>query len=234
MPSGPLVLVVGGAGGIGARVTTRLAEAGHRVVVADRTPGGPVADFAETDLRDKDAVQRLFRTIAAIGEPLVAAVNTVGVLGPVGPFETLAEADWQTLIDVNLSGLWRCMVGEADLVASGGSIVNVASVAGMIAAKGLAAYGATKQGVVGLTRTAAAELAIRRIRVNAVCPGYVDTHMLDGALGQDGKARLSARVPLGRLGEADEVAAAICWLCGQEASYITGQAIVVDGGLSLE
>jgi NAD(P)-dependent dehydrogenase (short-subunit alcohol dehydrogenase family) len=146
-----------------------------------------------------------------------------------------SPSDWETVIDINLNGVWRCMRHQipAMLARGGGAIVNVASVAGLGGFPRHPAYAASKHGVVGLTRTAGLEYAKRGIRINALCPGFTLTpmvqQMLDAGLPAD---VLAARVPLGRLGTADEVAASAVYLCSNAASFMIGHALAVDGGLT--
>lgn len=139
------------------------------------------------------------------------------------------------MIAVNLRGVWLCLREEIWYMSkeeSGGAIVNCASVAGLVGIAGIPAYVASKHGVVGLTKTAALEYATRNIRINAVCPGAIETPMLERFMGtsEDGRAQMIATEPMGRIGHPDEIAEAVLWLCSAGASFTTGQALAVDGG----
>jgi NAD(P)-dependent dehydrogenase (short-subunit alcohol dehydrogenase family) len=143
----------------------------------------------------------------------------------------VAPEAWQRLLDVNLTGVWRCLRHEVAQMRTqgGGAIVNTASIAGLIGLRNASAYTAGKHGVVGLTRTAAVDHAEENIRVNAVCPGYVETPMAEDAVQRHGD-RLMARVPMARMGRPEEIAEAVVWLCSDRASFVTGAAWTVDGG----
>ena len=170
---------------------------------------------------------------------LDGAVNNAGVSGTLAFSADMAEEDWQHTLDVNLSGVFRCLKYELQQMMAqegGGAIVNTASAAGLIGLPRAVAYAASKHGVIGITRTAALEYARRRIRVNAVCPGFVETAMVDiwdemrpGML--DGVRRFN---PMRRLGQPDEVAAAIVWLLSDEASFVNGHTLSVDGGVTAQ
>jgi NAD(P)-dependent dehydrogenase (short-subunit alcohol dehydrogenase family) len=143
----------------------------------------------------------------------------------------VAPEAWQRLLDVNLTGVWRCLRHEVAQMrkGGGGAIVNTASIAGLVGLPTSSGYVASKHGVVGLTRTAAADHAEEGIRVNAVCPGYIDTPMTEDAMQRRGD-RVMARVPMARLGRPEEIAEAVVWLCSDRASFVTGAAWTVDGG----
>lgn len=245
---GDAVVVTGGGSGIGRDTAIAFAEEGASVVVADvdvdagegtattietDTPGG--ATFAETDVTDDDAVESMVETAVSNYGGLDAAVNNAGIGGQFEATEVIDEADWQAIIDVNLTGVWRCMRHElpAMLEDGGGAIVNVASILGKVGTEGAPAYTASKHGVLGLTKTAALEHATDDVRVNAVCPGYVETQMLDDA-GVTGDQEMLQEVrsmhAMQRLGEEAEIADAIAWLASDGASFTTGEALVVDGG----
>ena len=146
-----------------------------------------------------------------------------------------SHENWERVLAVNLTGVWfamRCEIRQMLKQESGGVIVNCASVAGLTGIAGLPAYVASKHGVVGLTRTAALEYATRNIRVNAVCPGAIETPMLERFMGSSEEARQTvvASEPIGRLGRPEEIASAVIWLCSEGAGFTTGQALAVDGG----
>ena len=223
------------------------ARAGARVVVSDIDRGGgeetvrlieelrAESRFVAADVSDGEHVARLVAaTLDSYGR-LDCAHNNGGIEGALAPVTDLAEEDWDRVIDVNLKGTWWCLKHQipAMLLSGGGAIVNTASVSGL---KGfpplLPAYVASKFGVVGLTAVTARYYAQQGIRVNAVCPGAIETPMLDriGAGARRLGVAMVAENPAGRLGQPDEVAAAVVWLCSEAASFITGQTITIDGG----
>jgi NAD(P)-dependent dehydrogenase (short-subunit alcohol dehydrogenase family) len=163
------------------------------------------------------------------------AINAAGVGGVDARTAEYPEDDWQRTLDVNLTGTWQCMRHEipAMLARGAGTIVNVASAAGLVGFARHAAYAASKHGVVGLTRTAALEYARRGVRVNAVCPGFTDTPMVTAMTGgrPELAASLAERVPLGRIATPEEIAGAIVYLCSDAAAFMVGHAMVLDGGL---
>ncbi len=228
--TGSVALVVGGASGIGAATVSLLRDAGATVVVADLQAGD--GDEA-LDVTDGEAVDRLVTELVARHGRIDIAVNAAGVAGT---HETVAESDparWDHMIAVNLTGVYRCTRAElAVMVPSGrGAIVNVASAAGAIGVPGMAAYSASKHGVVGLTRSAALEVARSGIRVNAVLPGSTRTPMLAEFTGDEAALeRMGRATPIGRLAEPAEVARAIVWLASDDSSFVTGEALAVDGG----
>ena len=204
------------------RRRTNCARQGHRAL------------FVPTDVsRPGDAERMVAATLDAFGR-LDWAFNNAGIEGRSAPLADLGEDDWDQVIAVNLKGVWLCMRHEipAMAAAGGGAIVNCASIAGLVGFPGAAAYVASKHGVVGLTRTAALEGAKSGIRVNAVCPGIIHTAMIDRYThGDTGvAAQLSAGEPIGRMGTPEEVGDVAAWLCSDEAGFITGAAIPVDGG----
>jgi NAD(P)-dependent dehydrogenase (short-subunit alcohol dehydrogenase family) len=229
---GKVALVTGAASGIGRATAQLLAREGARVVACD-VKGG--ADVVAADVTDGEAMRAVVaRAVDAHGR-LDLAVNCAGVGGGHGATHEYPEADFDRIVAINLRGTWLSMRAEiaAMLRSGGGAIVNVSSTLGLRGSPFAAPYSASKHGVLGLTRTAALEYAQQGIRVNAVCPGAIDTPMMDETFERFPGFRetLTAYVPMGRMGGAQEVAGAIAWLCGDAASFVTGEALTVEGGL---
>ncbi|HVQ96708.1 MAG TPA: SDR family oxidoreductase [Mycobacteriales bacterium] len=244
-----MALVTGGGSGIGRATAELFAEQGAAVVVADLDSSGEqtvatimeaggVAMFVRTDVSvEADVVAAVQAAEAAYG-PVDAAFNNAGVGAPRAPFEGQEAADWDTLMSVNLRGVWLCMKHElATMVPLGrGTIVNTASVAGVIGTAGLAAYTAAKHGVVGLTRTAAVEHGCNGIRVNALAPGLTNTALVKDLI-EDPDVDLDELLsvtPLGRIAEPREMAEAALWLTSPASSYVTGHVLVADGGFTAQ
>lgn len=244
--AGKTALVTGAASGIGAAAARAFATAGAAVVLADvqvdkgealaaeiRDSGG-VARFVRCDMRDEAQIEgAVARAVGDLGG-LHVAFNNAGVEGATAPTADCTNDNWDFVTSINLRGVWWCMKHELPsmLAAGGGAIVNCSSIAGLVGFPGIPAYVASKHGVVGLTRAAALEYAQQNIRVNAVCPGVIQTPMIDRFVGSAPEAResLIAGEPVGRIGKPEEVAAAVIWLCSPEASFVTGHAMAVDGG----
>jgi NAD(P)-dependent dehydrogenase (short-subunit alcohol dehydrogenase family) len=247
---GKVALVTGGAYGIGRASAIAFAREGARVVVADVkrdggdetvkmiTSAGGEAVFVKTDVSKADDVRRLIRTTIETFGQLDIAFNNAGIEGEMAPTTDCTEENWDRTIDINLKGIWLCMKYEIPelLKQGGGAIVNMASVAGMVGFPGLPAYCASKGGVVQLTRAAALEQAKSNIRINAVCPGVIQTPMIDRLIGGNSEAEAGfvALEPVGRMGTPEEIADAVLWLCSKGASFVTGHPLVVDGGLVVQ
>ena len=254
MPSdpAPVALVTGAASGIGRAIALALAEPGpgrpaHAVVVADLDePGGldtvrqleaagTTARFVACDVSREADVEAAVHTATEAFGRLDVLVNNAGVEGPVLPVHAVSPDDWRRVFEVNVHGtFYGVRHALPRMVAAGrGVIVNVASVAGLNAFPLHAAYAASKHAVVGLTKTAALEAARAGVRVNAVCPGFTDTPMVAQGLEQMGQTadELARRVPARRLGRPDEIAQAVAYLCSEAAAYVTGQTLVIDGGI---
>jgi NAD(P)-dependent dehydrogenase (short-subunit alcohol dehydrogenase family) len=239
-----VVIVTGGSFGIGRATAIAFAEKGANVVVADWVEDnetvnqikslGKEAVFIKTDVSRPDDVRMMVeKTIATFGR-LDYAFNNAGIEGLNGTTTECTEENFDKTIGVNLKGIWLCMKYEIpEILKQGkGAIVNCASIAGLVGFPGLPIYVATKHGVIGLTKTAALEYVKKSIRINAVCPGAIKTPMIDRITGhkKEAEEQFAAMEPIGRLGEPIEVAKAVTWLCSDEASFVTGHSMVVDGG----
>jgi NAD(P)-dependent dehydrogenase (short-subunit alcohol dehydrogenase family) len=242
---GRTAVITGGASGIGLATAERLSALGATVVIADLDAaragdlvtrlGGPArAAFVPTDVADAAAVAALYDAAHARSGQIDLSIHCAGVEGEEAATVFVSEDAWDRVMAVNVKGTWLCMKQAIRrmLPAGGGAIVNVASVAGMVGAKGMSPYVASKHAVLGLTRTAALEYAAAGVRINAVCPSFVEGPMMDRFAGGDPRrlGQLAQRIPVGRLATPAEVASAIVWLCGDESSFVTGAALAVDGG----
>jgi len=240
-----VALVTGAASGIGRATAVAFAKAGARIVVADIEPdGGEVtvdlitelggtAQFVRADVSKSDDVERCVQFAVDQFGRLDFAFNNAGIEGLQAPVADCTEENWDRVIAINLKSVFLCMKAEipAMLKAGGGSIVNCASVAGLVGFGGIPAYTASKHGIVGLTKNAALDYATAGIRVNAVCPGVIETAMIDRFTGgnADAHAAMTSMEPMGRLGRPEEVADAVIWLCSDASSFVTGIALPVDG-----
>ncbi len=232
----PTALVTGGSRGIGAAVSARLAGKGWKVITVSRTaPARPAAFRHESlDVADPDAVAALGRRLGSEGVRLHGLVNNAGLQGGL-PISEQPRADWQRYFDVNVTGAWAVTQSMLPLMPEGSSIVNLGSVASVRGFAGRAAYCASKHALLGLTLSLAAELAPRRIRVNHLVLGSFATPGLDTLAAENG-ADMSAyaeRQLLGRLGRPEEAAAACEFLMSEDAGFVTGASLNVDGGLLL-
>ncbi|MFA5883324.1 MAG: SDR family oxidoreductase [Acidimicrobiia bacterium] len=242
--AGKVAIVTGAGGGIGRASALGFARAGASVVVADVNADGAEETVAlaeaaggraiavPTDVASSDAVQAMVeRTITQFGR-LDYAHNNAGVAGEQNDVGDVPEAEWDRVLGVMLRGVFLCMKYEIPhMLAEGGSVVNTASGAGLVAYPGQSPYVSSKHGVIGLTKTAALEYGARGVRVNAVCPGTVLTPMVETVIEEmDLEPQLIALHPIGRIGTADEVANAVLWLCSDDASFVLGHALSVDGG----
>jgi NAD(P)-dependent dehydrogenase (short-subunit alcohol dehydrogenase family) len=243
---GKVALITGGSSGIGRATALAFASEGCRVAIGARRvsegqetvrlveQAGSEALFVETDVSLPEQVKNLVETAAARWQRLDCAVNNAGIEGT--PFVPVADYSievWDQVIDINLKGVFLSMKYEVPhlLKQQGAAIVNVSSVAGLIGGPGGAAYYASKHGVIGLTKAVAMEYATQGLRVNAVCPAVIRTAMAQRFF-RGKEAIVDSLHPIGRAGTPEEAAAAILWLCSPQASFITGQALPVDGGVT--
>ncbi|MDP4589447.1 MAG: 3-oxoacyl-ACP reductase FabG [Candidatus Nanopelagicales bacterium] len=241
-------LITGGAKGIGLAISQELINDGWNVVITGRdetalanavaglTSGPGKAVGKVMDVRDRASIDAVFTEMRTEFGSLDSLINCAGVIIR-DESEVLSEQDWNTVIDTDLSGVFRCsQAAYSDLVKSpGATIVNVGSIAGSVGIAGRASYTAAKAGLEGLTRTLGLEWAQRDIRVNAVAPGWTRTEMVAGGIkdGRLSEAALTARIPQQRLAEPSEIAKVVKFLMSADSSYITGQTIVVDGGITI-
>ncbi len=245
--AGKIALVTGGGSGIGRAAALAFAREGAKVVISDiavaggeetvrmvQAAGGE-ATFVKADVSKPTAVEALVNKVMETYGRLDCAFNNAGIEGEIRQTAECSEENWDRTLAINLKGVWLCMKYEIPVMLKqgGGAIVNTASVAGLVGFQGLPAYVASKHGVAGLTKTAALEYAKSGIRVNAVCPGVINTPMVERLFsGQPhwGEA-VQALEPVARMGKPEEVAEAVVWLCSDAASFVTGLAMAVDGGL---
>jgi NAD(P)-dependent dehydrogenase (short-subunit alcohol dehydrogenase family) len=244
---GKVALVTGGSQGIGQTTALAFATEGARVVIANRgiaggqetvrmiIAGGGEALFVQTDVtQERDVEALLAKTVHTFGR-LDCAFNNAGTVNPTSiPITDCSEEEWERIIGVNLKGVWLCMKYEIAqcLKNGGGSIVNMASIVGIAGSATQPVYTASKHGVVGLTKATALAYAKAGVRINAVCPSYLRTPLLDAVLAENParEAAMTSSLPINRLGTPDEVAAAVVWLCSDAASFVTGHIMSVDGG----
>ena len=247
---GKVALVTGGNSGIGRAASIGFGREGARVVIAARrenlglqvadeiTKSGGEAVFVRTDVTRPEEIAALFKSIMDKYGRLDCAVNNAGVSSPsLRRFINTTMEDWDWTMNTNLKGVWLCMQHEIRqmLAQGGGAIVNTASMAGIATEIGMAIYCASKHGVMGLTKAAALEYAHKNIRVNAVCPGFIHTPMLEEPWQTNPQLKdmTLSQVPMGRFGKPEDIAGAILWLCSEEASYMTGREMVIGGGKTL-
>jgi len=246
--SGQVALVTGAAAGIGRATALAFAAQGLKVVVADldseggqgtadliRAAGGD-ALFVRCNVTKETEVQQLMEQAVSAYGRVDYAFNNAGIEIEKGRLAEGSEAEFDAIMGVNVKGVWLCMKYQLPLMLAqgGGAIVNTASVAGLGAAPKMSIYSASKHAVIGLTKSAAIEYAKKKIRVNAVCPAVIDTDMFRRAYEADPKKAdfAAAMHPVGRIGTVDEIASAVLYLCSDGASFTTGHALAVDGGVT--
>lgn len=243
-----VVIVTGAASGIGRATALAFAEEGAKVVVVDVTPQGEetagiirknnqTSLFQKCDVSKAEDVRNMIEATLKTFKRIDYAFNNAGIEGIESPTADCSEENWDKTIAINLKGVWLCMKYQIPTMLKNPSsaIVNCASVLGLVGIENMAAYTASKHGVVGLTKAAALDYAKNNLRVNAVCPGAIRTPMLERV--SNGEVGISDIVkshePIGRVGDPKEIAQTVLWLCSDKASFITGQAIAVDGGWTI-
>jgi NAD(P)-dependent dehydrogenase (short-subunit alcohol dehydrogenase family) len=247
MLDGKVTLVTGAGGGIGRATAVVLGQAGAKVLVSDVSTrrgeetvklvreAGAEAEFCKADVSRAADVEALIAAAVNKWGRLDCAHNNAGISGNIAAVADDTEENWDRTLAVDLKGVWLCMKYEIlqMLKQGGGSIVNTSSTAGLAGAVRMGAYAAAKHGVIGLTRTAALEYARSNIRINAVCPGVIGTPVILGwfEANEKLKQRMTAQEPIGRLGRPEEIGNAVAWLFSDRASFVTGTAFPVDGGL---
>jgi NAD(P)-dependent dehydrogenase (short-subunit alcohol dehydrogenase family) len=247
---GKVALVTGAASGIGRAAALRFASEGASVAVVDIDEDGAGSTAKEieerggeaqaigADVADPESVQSMVNRVADTLGALHFAFNNAGIVGAGTAIADMPVEVWDRGIGVMLSGVFLCMKFEIPLVqiSGGGAIVNTSSGAGIIGFPGMANYVAAKHGVIGLTKTAALEYIGSGIRINAICPGTARSRMVEDWIGGDpeAEAQVAGLHPIGRIASPDEIAAGALWLCSDEASFVVGHALVVDGGYTIQ
>ena len=241
-----VIIVTGGGSGIGRVSALGFTREGAKVVIADidvngaeetveiiKEAGGK-ATYLKVDVSSSRDVEELVKTCVKENGRLDCAFNNAGIEGLTAPTVDCTEDNWDRTIDINLKGVWLCMKYQIleMLKRGGGSIVNTSSIAGLVGVENRPAYVASKHGIAGLTKAAAIEYSNRNIRVNAICPGVIRTPLIERLISEDPEfeAVRIARHPIGRLGKPEDIANAAAWLLSDDASFVTGHIMAVDGG----
>jgi len=247
---GKVALITGGASGIGRAAALSFARAGAKIVIGDMTvetgeetvgmikQSGGEAVFLKADVSKAKEVENLINTAVENYGRLDCACNNAGIEGDTISLVDCSEENWDLILNINLKGIWLCLKYEIPqmLKQSAGAIVNISSAMGLVAHEHIAPYVASKHGVIGLTKAAALEYAGTGIRVNAVCPGNTQTPIIERVIQDHPEIAeaLKANTPVGRFARPEEIANAVLWLCSDAASYVTGHAMVVDGGFTVQ
>ena len=241
-----VAFVTGAAMGIGRSTAILLAEKGAKVMVTDLNEAqgkattsiindaGGYAKFYKLDVSSREEITTVCNTIFTTEGSLDLAVNNAGIGGTMKPLHEIPAEKWENLLSVSLSGVFYCMQEELKhmLPKGGGRIVNVASLAGLNGVGGGSSYAAAKHGVIGLTKSAAVEYGAFNVRINSVCPGFIQTSLLHNVPAEILDYSTQLRVPMKRIGTAEEVAKAIVWLLSDASSYVNGHQLLLDGGFN--
>jgi NAD(P)-dependent dehydrogenase (short-subunit alcohol dehydrogenase family) len=244
--AGRVAFITGAGSGIGRATALAFAAHGAAVAVSDRTEkglhetarliedqGGHALPVLCDVIRSDDVAAAVAAAVRQFGR-LDFAFNNAGVEQPVAPLHEISDEQWDRIIDINLRGVFYGMKHQvpAMLATGGGAIVNTSSGAGVIGIAGQSAYAASKHAVIGLTKAAALDYAAAGVRVNAVCPGIIETPMMDRFSGgtEEGRQRVIGQEPVGRMGRPEEIASAVLWLCSDLGAFTVGHALVIDGG----
>ncbi|MGB1120867.1 MAG: SDR family NAD(P)-dependent oxidoreductase [Saprospiraceae bacterium] len=242
-----IAIVTGASSGIGEATAVELANRGATVIVSDINiqngqsvlntinKNGGKAIFIKANVANDREVNALIDEVLVQFGRLDIMINNAGIAGNLSFFEHISDEDWNSIIAVNQTGVFYCMRAALKIMKAqkSGCIVNTSSVAGIGAAPRMGAYAASKHAVIGMTKTAAAEYAKYNVRVNAICPTIIKTPMGMGYMDEDIQVQqmVKAAIPMKRFGEAYEVARTVCWLCSDDASFITGESVRIDGGM---
>jgi len=242
-----IAIVTGASSGIGEATAVELANRGATVIVSDINiqngqsvvntinKNGGKAIFIKANVANDREVNALIDEVLVQFGRLDIMINNAGIAGNLSFFEHISDEDWNSIIAVNQTGVFYCMRAALKIMKAqkSGCIVNTSSVAGIGAAPRMGAYAASKHAVIGMTKTAAAEYAKYNVRVNAICPTIIKTPMGMGYMDEDIQVQqmVKSAIPMKRFGEADEVARTVCWLCSDDASFITGESVRIDGGM---
>jgi len=242
-----IAIVTGASSGIGEATAVELANRGATVIVSDINiengqsvvntinKNGGKAIFIKANVANDREVNALIDEVLVQFGRLDIMINNAGIAGNLSFFEHISDEDWNGIIAVNQTGVFYCMRAALKIMKAqkSGCIVNTSSVAGIGAAPRMGAYAASKHAVIGMTKTAAAEYAKYNVRVNAICPTIIKTPMGMGYMDEDIQVQqmVKSAIPMKRFGEADEVARTVCWLCSDDASFITGESVRIDGGM---
>jgi NAD(P)-dependent dehydrogenase (short-subunit alcohol dehydrogenase family) len=248
--AGKNIIITGGTSGIGQHSAYKLAENGANVIISGRDSerGEKIASeilkqnrickFIKCDVTKKNSVEELFNSVISRFGKIDCLFNNAGIDGAISPFLDSTEENWDQVITTNLKGTWYCMKFAIDhMLKNGkGNILNMASTSGLVGnGFGMSAYAASKFAIIGLTKSVALEYAKQNIRVNAICPAFVNTPMIDSICNENPKLkrRFEACQPMGRMAAPEEIANAVLYLLSDESSFLTGTSFVIDGGLTI-